>query len=544
MDLSHSLLVLLSFLGFYAAQEILPEGPVDVVLGKNVTLRTLLVKPEYMFIVWTYNDGADQVHVVTLSETGLKVNAPYEGRVSVDPDTGSLFLAAAKGKDSGDYGISIISKDGGTKTAEIKLRVLEPVSDVTIKSNLAEAMEHNSTVVLSCSAKGSFLKFTWTNRTKPLIPDGKRITLKEEELSSVITITGVLRWDLQGPISCEAANKLESDSSAPFNLTVYYGPEMVAIAPPTPPQFIKAGSDFNLSCSAESSPAATFQWFHNQQLMKNSGPTLTLMKIQELGFGAEAGQFSCVASNDKTKRAVTSAAVSFAVMGAITGVNVSGPTAVLLAGNSSANLSCEADAGEVLTVTWKKDGQALTTGGRVVFAKDMRSVMIEPVQKEDNGEYTCQLSNPVSNEMASYKMVVNYGPEEPKVSGEKAVEINDKVTLTCSAPSMPPANFTWRFNGTVTDVTTATYVIDKAVYKNTGTYTCEAHNAVTGRTGQVTHSLSVKEEGSLGGLSDGAIAGIVIAVLVAVGAAIACSCTADRKYREYGGGRGLVESPY
>lgn len=96
----------------------------DVVLGKNVTLRTLLVKPEYVFIVWTYNNGTDQVHVVTLSETGLKVNAPYKDRVSVDPDTGSLVLAAAKGEDSGDYGISIISKDGGTKTGEIKLRVL------------------------------------------------------------------------------------------------------------------------------------------------------------------------------------------------------------------------------------------------------------------------------------------------------------------------------------------------------------------------------------------------------------------------------------
>lgn len=95
------------------------------------------------------------------------------------------------------------------------------------------------------------------------------------------------------------------------------------------------------------------------------------------------------------------------VSGAITGVKVSGPTAVLFAGNSSANLSCGADAGEVLTVTWKKDGQALTAGGRVVFAKDMRSIMIEPVQKEDNSEYTCQLSNPVSDEKASYKMVVN-----------------------------------------------------------------------------------------------------------------------------------------
>lgn len=305
--------------------------------------------------------------------------------------------------------------------------------------------------------------------------------------------------------------------------------------------------------------------------MKNSGPTLTLKKIQELGFGSKAGQYACGATNDKTKRAAASAAVSFAVMGecppaltcedvlgpvgvgsvllgsgrprfgdisvlaivsgGITGVRVSGPTAVLLAGNSSANLSCGADAGKVQTVTWKKDGQSLTEGGRVRFAKDARSVVIEPVLKEDNGEFTCQLGNAVSNEQAAYKMVVNCeclhqrrrsgrglaargaglalkwaknqdvkvicrfspdGPEEPKVSGEKAVEINDKVMLTCSAPSVPPANFTWRFNGTVTDVTTATYVIDKAVYKNTGTYTCEAHNAVTGERGQVTHSLSVK----------------------------------------------------
>ena len=36
-----------------------------------------------------------------------------------------------------------------------------------------------------------------------------------------MTIAGVLRWDLRGPISCQAANKLQSKTSAPFNLTVF-----------------------------------------------------------------------------------------------------------------------------------------------------------------------------------------------------------------------------------------------------------------------------------------------------------------------------------
>lgn len=130
------------------------------------------------------------------------------------------------------------------------------------------------------------------------------------------------------------------------------------------------------------------------------------------------------------------------------------------------------------------------------------------------------------------------------MTGEKVVEVNQRVTLTCSAPSVPPANFTWKVNGSATGVNTATFVVDKAAYKNTGTYTCEAHNTVTGGRGQVTHFLAVKgepqrawprlaavlvghdqpalvaEEGSLGGLSGGAIAGIVIGILVAVGVAI------------------------
>lgn len=78
------------------------------------------------------------------------------------------------------------------------------------------------------------------------------------------------------------------------------------------------------------------------------------------------------------------------------------------------------------------------------------------------------------------------------MTAPEVVEINDRVTLVCSASSLPSANFTWRFNGTATGVAAATYVIDKAVYKNSGVYTCEAHNAITGKTGRSTHGLSVK----------------------------------------------------
>lgn len=97
----------------------------DVVLGKNATLPTLLVKPSYEFIVWNYNDDGERAgNVATLTVSGLKVQEKYQNRVSIDPDTGSLFLKTTTSADSGDYSITVLTQNGDTKTAEIKLRVL------------------------------------------------------------------------------------------------------------------------------------------------------------------------------------------------------------------------------------------------------------------------------------------------------------------------------------------------------------------------------------------------------------------------------------
>lgn len=92
---------------------------------------------------------------------------------------------------------------------------------------------------------------------------------------------------------------------------------------------------------------------------------------------------------------------------AISGVSITAPTVALIAGNNTANLSCQATAGTVTLRTWLKDNGPLSTSDRVVITDDMSTVMIKTVQKEDNGEYKCQLTNAVGSDSASYKMVVN-----------------------------------------------------------------------------------------------------------------------------------------
>lgn len=94
----------------------------DVVLGRNVTLKTLLDKSNYLFIIWNFNDGKGQVNVATQSTSGLEVSSHYQGRVSLDATNGNLFLQAVQANDTGDYSITVLGD--GTKTGEIQLRVL------------------------------------------------------------------------------------------------------------------------------------------------------------------------------------------------------------------------------------------------------------------------------------------------------------------------------------------------------------------------------------------------------------------------------------
>ncbi|KAM9384765.1 cell adhesion molecule CEACAM20 [Pholidichthys leucotaenia] len=514
----------------------LPEGPIDASLGKNVTFTTLLKDPVYSSMTWIFNNGIESFPVVAMSPTLLNVDKKYEGRVSVDQKNGQLTLKNLQTTDSGTYALSKQSTDLSTMVDEIELRVLEAVSNVIITSDVPDAIEHKSTVVLTCTAKGSFLKFAWTNNGKPIIVDGVRVTQTQKEHSNLLTIRDVLRSDLAGPIYCHASNAMDTQKSDPFSLMVYYGPEEVTISPPSTPQYIESSAMLNLTCSARSNPPAKFKWMRNGALTDVSSPILSLKMIKQHKFKG-MGAYKCVAFNSKTNNNETSKAVSFEVIDPITGVKISGPPAgpPLLAGKSSANISCQVATGTVDSVEWLKDDKPLAAGGRVAFSTDRTTVMIKPLQKEDNGKFTCKFKSKVNTAEGVYKMVVNYGPEKSIVKGPTEAEVNTKVMLTCSAMSVPAANYTWKLNGTALPTKGATYIIENAMHDNSGNYTCEVYNPITKKTTMSPHTLTVKDE-ILDGLSDGAIAGIVIGVIAALAIAIGLFFYCRQKIP--------VESPY
>ncbi|XP_023815564.1 carcinoembryonic antigen-related cell adhesion molecule 5-like isoform X2 [Oryzias latipes] len=543
MDLHvfNCLLFLFSYVGICHGQSVLPPGPVDAILGKNVTLKVLKKTEATDDIVWNYSDGTNLNIVARLKAGKVLVADLYKGRASLNATNGFLTLTGLTVKDSGDYSISILG-DEQAAAGEVKLRVLQPVSGVIITANVTEAME-GSTVSLNCSAQGSFLEFVWTNGSSPIVVDGVRITQTTGEFFNRLIIKDVYRSDSSNPIFCTARNGLQSEKSRPVTLTVFYGPDVVIINPAKPPEFIKSKEDFNLTCSAASKPDAVLSWYYNNQQIKNSGPVLTLKTIEEQGLGKTAGDYKCNAVNSKTTNARNSSAVRFSVIEPLSGAQMTGPKPPLFAGNSTANLSCQVSAGKVTETVWLRNNEPLSASPRVVFSSDMSSVAINPVQKDDNGNFVCKLKNPVSEEKAEYKLEVFYGPEEAAIKGVKEVDLEGTVLLNCSASSVPLSEFTWKLNGTAVSEKSNVLTINKPKFEDSGTYTCEARNPVTGKTVTFTHVLSVKAE-IIDGLSDGAIAGIVIACLLAVGIAIGLFFYCRAKVpKEYGLGKPAASEP-
>uniref|UniRef100_A0A3B5L1P0 Ig-like domain-containing protein n=1 Tax=Xiphophorus couchianus TaxID=32473 RepID=A0A3B5L1P0_9TELE len=450
---------------------VLPDGPLIASVGGTVMFTTDLNPTEtpFTFVNWQFDNGSKPQFIIISQSTGDTTAPEYEGRLTLFRSTGSLELRDLKLSDSGEY--TVIIQDGMNQPiGRTTLNVYERVSNVKVTQDVTHLIEFIGSVSFSCSSSGSSLSFLWMNSSSQ-ITTSDRVQITDG--GSKLTIVNVNRYD-DGSYSCYVSNPVSNDSSNPVNVSVSYGPEKVNLESPS--QKYPEGSNIHLSCSADSRPNATFEWFFNGNL-SGSGSELKLTNVQK----DQSGNYSCRALNSITSRYQTSQLSPISIVG----------NSDLVEFNSSVRLSCSSS-GSSLSFLWMNSSSEVSVSDRVQISDGGSKLTIVNVTRYDQGLYSCHVSNPASSGVSNQAnlFIITcfdfifplYGPEyiQLMVSPSKTQhEEGTNINLFCSAESRPTAEFFWFLNGDVLPVSGPELRLMDIQMSQKGNYSCQAFNRKT-----------------------------------------------------------------
>ncbi|XP_059522336.1 carcinoembryonic antigen-related cell adhesion molecule 5-like isoform X23 [Myotis daubentonii] len=179
-------------------------------------------------------------------------------------------------------------------------------------------------------------------------------------------------------------------------------------------------------------------------------------------------------------------------------------------------LTCEPQVQDT-TYLWVINSQSLPVSARLQLSTDNRTLTLLPATRNDTGPYECETRNPVSARRSDpFTLNVVYGPDAPTISPSDSHYLRGtNLNLSCQAASNPPAQYSWLINGSSQHPTQELF-IPNITSNYSGSYTCLAHNSVSGLNRTTIKTITVYAEQKDTGYSVGTIVGSVIGVLVVV----------------------------
>lgn len=186
--------------------------------------------------------------------------------------------------------------------------------------------------------------------------------------------------------------------------------------------------------------------------------------------------------------------------------------------------------GSVDSIHWFRNGQLISADNTTVFNMGNKTIILNPVQHSDNGDYECQAFNYVSNRTSSPYTVEVYckyfhlftslsslltlvksgtvaeilknvtffldslmlkdGPMNPVITGPSVALTGTHEILNCSSASHPPSHIRWYFNDSLV-ATTSMLMIGPLTLNMSGKYICMAFNNITGKNSTAYMMLTV-----------------------------------------------------
>nr|XP_008247914.3 carcinoembryonic antigen-related cell adhesion molecule 1 isoform X1 [Oryctolagus cuniculus] len=158
----------------------------------------------------------------------------------------------------------------------------------------------------------------------------------------------------------------------------------------------------------------------------------------------------------------------------------------------SVAFTCEPEIQNITYLWWINGQRLLETTDRLQLSLDNRTLTVLSITRNDTGPYECGVSNP-GNTIRSDPLTMNvsYGPDAPTISPPDLYYCSGaKLSLFCHAVSDPPAQYSWLVDGRLQQ-STQELLISNVSVNDSGSYTCHAHNSITGLNRTAVENITV-----------------------------------------------------
>ncbi|XP_005950371.1 B-cell receptor CD22 [Haplochromis burtoni] len=430
--------------------------------------------------VWI-NGSFSATTIFSSSESKHPVNAHFAKRVEYvgspsrswkNPPSSlcSILIRDLNKTDTGNYSFRYV----GTSSSDIW--TTQPFTNLTVTENPClltfeepKNVTENGNVTLTCS--------TLSSCTSGLKIEGPSASLSQSkpENPKKTTLSFKVTWEDDGRMfSCQTENNTDPCLIRNISLTVGYAPKDMSANISS--NIVKEGESVSFTCSAKGQPEPTFTWTKDGRDL-DSKANWMISSIT----ASQNGSYICKAVNKYgSKELVVTVGVIYAPDVDIEISQKSGRSPKTIIQGDKVIFTCSVKRSNPPpdSFTWQKDKTHIDSKQRIV---------VENIQPEDRGKYTCSAKNTVGSGSKTLQLTVQYKPRKTNISiHQTRVKINTTAKFTCLTDAYPdPSSYSW-FHYKQTDipqkkmlmVVIATLHLEKVKRANEGCYICNASNSI------------------------------------------------------------------
>ncbi|XP_004443922.1 PREDICTED: carcinoembryonic antigen-related cell adhesion molecule 1-like, partial [Ceratotherium simum simum] len=368
------------------AQLTIESVPPNGVQGKDVLLLVHNLTENLIGCGWFKADRVDpnqQIATYVIDTQEITPGPVYSGRETIYPN-GSLLLQNVTQEDIGYYTLQAWTKSFLSQVGTGQLHVYPELTKPNVTCNNSSPVEHEDRVVLTCEAETQDTTYLWLINNQSLL-DSTWLELSLD--NRTLTLLRVTRNDT-GPYECETRNPVSARRSDPFYLNVLYGPAAPTISPSD--SYYRAGANLSLSCHAASNPPAQYSWLINGR-PQQSTQELFIPNIT----ANDSGSYTCLVHNSVTGFNTT-AVKTITVSDPVAQPSIQATNTTVTEHKDAVVLTCLTnDTG--ISIQWFFSNQSLWLTEQMKLSQDNSTLTIDPVRREDAGDYQCEVSNLVSS---------------------------------------------------------------------------------------------------------------------------------------------------